>query len=229
MAEVYDCSDSAQMLTGFRAARVALGRGELVVLPTDTVYGVGADAFNPAAVARLIAAKQRTRQNPPPVLFGSLATLHALAASVTEPILKLADQFWPGPLTMVVFAQPSLTWDLGDTHGTVALRMPAHDFTLQLLAETGPLAVSSANLHGEAPGLTAEMAQQQLGERVAVYLEAGQIAGDGIASTIIDVTELQEIGGVAASQNATVRVLRRGAVSAEELAAALPDEIRVVL
>lgn len=215
MAEVFDCSDNSQLLSGTRTARHALGRGELVVLPTDTVYGVAADAFSPEAVQRLLDAKGRSRQSPPPVLIPNSATLAALAAEVTTPLTQLAEAFWPGPLTIITQANPSLSWDLGDTGGTVALRIPNHPLALELLRETGPLAVSSANKNGEPAARTAADAKDMLGDSVAVYLEAGQGDGDGLASTIIDATKLTEEDG-------TLRILRQGAVSREAIAELLP-------
>ena len=148
MSELFDCRDSEQLLPGMRRARQAIARGELIVLPTDTVYGVGADAFSAAAVARLLAAKGRGRQSPPPVLVAGLATMRALVSEVPEPVERLVEAFWPGGLTIVLPAQPSLSWDLGDTGGTVAVRMPADRIALELLEECGPLAVSIANLTG---------------------------------------------------------------------------------
>lgn len=216
MAEVFDCSDSAQLLAAARAARQALGRGELVVLPTDTVYGVAADAFTPDAINRLLEAKGRGRQSPPPVLIANTATLGALAADVSEPVRKLADAFWPGPLTIVLQANPGLDWDLGDTVGTVALRIPDHALTLELLQETGPLAVSSANKTNEAAARSIGEAQDMLGDTVAVYLDAGEVRGDGIASTIIDATRLTNDGG-------SMRVLREGAISRESISDLLPS------
>lgn len=214
MAEVFDCSDSSQLLSGTRTARQALGRGELVVLPTDTVYGVAADAFNPEAVQKLLDAKGRGRQSPPPVLIPNTATLGALAAEVTSSLTALAEAFWPGALTIITTANPSLSWDLGDTGGTVALRIPNQALALELLRETGPLAVSSANTTGEPAARTAAAAQEMLADSVAVYLEAGE-SGGGEASTIIDATALTEEGG-------ELRILRQGAVSREALAEALP-------
>ncbi|NLA65059.1 MAG: threonylcarbamoyl-AMP synthase [Leucobacter sp.] len=216
MAEVFDCSDSTQLLAAARAARHALGRSELVVLPTDTVYGIAADAFTPEAVARLLETKGRGRQAPPPVLVADTATLGALAAELTEPVRKLAEAFWPGPLTIIVQANPSLDWDLGDTGGTVALRIPDHALTLDLLRETGPLAVSSANKTGELPARHIAEAQEMLGDAVAVYLDAGEASGDGTASTIVDATALTNEGG-------TLRVLRDGGVSREALTSLLPQ------
>lgn len=214
-AQVFDCADSAHLLPASRAARGAVSRGELVVLPTDTVYGVGADAFSPEAVQRLLDAKGRTRQSPPPVLIANQATLHALAAEVPEPVTQLADAFWPGPLTMVCIAQPSLNWDLGDTSGTVALRIPDHGLTREILQETGPLAVSSANLHGEPAAQNIADAKRMLGDSVSVYLDDGAVSGDGTPSTILDVTGLD-------SESAQLRVLRLGAISVEQIREVLP-------
>jgi L-threonylcarbamoyladenylate synthase len=216
MSPIFDCRDEAQLLTGMRQARQAIGRGELVVIPTDTVYGVAADAFDAKAVERLLTAKGRGRQSPPPVLVAGLTTLRALVAEVPEPVERLVEAFWPGGLTIVLPAQPSLSWDLGDTRGTVAVRMPAHRIALELLEETGPLAVSSANLTGMAAGITAEDAQSMLQDSVTVYLSDGPSA-TGIASTIIDATSL--VGG----DQPLVRVLREGAVDRARLREVLGD------
>lgn len=217
MAPLYDCRDEAQLLPGMRHARQAIGRGDLVVLPTDTVYGVAADAFNARAVQALLDAKGRGRQSPPPVLVAGITTLRALAAEVPEPVERLVEAFWPGGLTIILPAQPSLSWDLGETNGTVAVRMPDNRLALELLEETGPLAVSSANLTGVAAAVTAADAQSMLGDTVAVYLDGGP-SRTGIASTIIDATAL--VGG---GEDARIRVLREGAVSREALAEILGD------
>lgn len=217
MSSVFDCLDAAQLLPALRQARQAIARGELVVLPTDTVYGVGADAFSPAAVARLLAAKGRGRQSPPPVLVPGLATLRALVAEVPEPVERLVERFWPGGLTIVLPAQPSLTWDLGDTAGTVAVRMPAERIALELLEETGPLAVSSANLTGKPAATTVDDAADMLGDSISVYLDGGA-SPTGVASTIVDATGL-----VGRQEGRLVRVLREGAVSRAELREVLGD------
>jgi len=190
------------------AAALAIRRGGLVVLPTDTVYGVAADAFDPDAVADLLKAKGRGRDMPPPVLISSATTADALALALPGYARTLMEHFWPGPLTLVGKQQPSLQWDLGDTRGTVAMRMPDHPLTLDLLERTGPLAVSSANLTGRPAATDAEQADDMLGEHVSVVIDAGESPGGG-ASTIIDVTGVQG------------RILRRGAISLEELNAAL--------
>jgi len=216
MSSVFDCRDADQLLSALRQARQAIARGELVVLPTDTVYGVGADAFSPAAVARLLAAKGRGRQSPPPVLVPGIPTLRALAAEVPDAVERLVERFWPGGLTIVLPAQPSLTWDLGDTGGTVAVRMPDERIALELLAETGPLAVSSANLTGKPAATAVDDAVDMLGDSISVYLDGGP-SSTGVASTIVDATGL--VGG----QSRPVRVLREGAVSRAALREVLGD------
>lgn len=169
------------------AATLAVRRGELVVLPTDTVYGLGADAFDADAVAALLQAKGRGRDMPPPVLVSAPTTIEALAVGIPAWARALVEEFWPGPLTLVCRQQASLRWDLGDTRGTVAVRMPDHDVALEVLERTGPMAVSSANLTGRPAARDAEEAEDMLGDRVAVVLDAGPAPG-GEASTILDAT-----------------------------------------
>ncbi|WP_136055013.1 L-threonylcarbamoyladenylate synthase [Microbacterium sp. K24] len=219
MSTIFDCRDEAQLLAGMRNARQAIGRGELIVMPTDTVYGVAADAFSPTAVQRLLDAKGRGRDQPPPVLIGSKDTLAALAESVPEPVQRLVDAFWPGGLTIVLPAQPSLVWDLGETLGTVAVRMPEGHVALELLAETGPLAVSSANLTGRDAAISALDAEKMLGDSVAVYLADG-MSKNGIASTIVDATSLVRRGD---EEPGLVRILRYGVVTREQLHEVLGD------
>ena len=209
MATIHDCSNPDELLTGMRLARVAIGRGELVVLPTDTVYGLAADAFNPAAVQRLLDAKGRTRQSPPPVLIPGIPTLDALASEVPDQVRALVSAFWPGGLTVILPARESLQWDLGETGGTVALRMPDNRIALELLSETGPLAVSSANLTGQPAAMTAEAAHEMLGDSVAVYLDGG--AGGAAGSTIIDATGLLRDGG-------ELKIVRHGVISDDAIA-----------
>lgn len=216
MSPVFDCRDQAELLPGMRQARQAIGRGELIVLPTDTVYGIAADAFSASAVSRLLAAKGRGRQSPPPVLVAGLNTMRALVADVPEPIERLVEAFWPGGLTIVLPAQPSLSWDLGDTHGTVAVRMPADPIALELLEECGPLAVSSANLTGKAAAIEIDAAVDMLGDAVAVYLDGGT-SPTGVASTIIDAT------GLVGADRRPVRVLRDGVVDRAALRSILGD------
>jgi L-threonylcarbamoyladenylate synthase len=208
---LYDTSVPDDLLTGMRSARVAIGRGELVVIPTDTVYGVAADAFAPAAVQRLLEAKGRDRTAPPPVLVPGIPTLDALTEFVPDEVRALVAKFWPGGLTVVLRARPMLDWDLGETRGTVAVRMPDQRIALELLAETGPLAVSSANRTGEPAAMTAAEAEAALGDSVAVYLEAGPVGTaypDAVVctgSTIVDATALEHPDG-------KLRILRHGVI-----------------
>jgi tRNA threonylcarbamoyl adenosine modification protein (Sua5/YciO/YrdC/YwlC family) len=185
-----------------------LKSGRLVVLPTDTLYGIGADAFDSTAVSALLSAKRRGREMPVPVLVGSWHTIDGLVYSVRPEARELIRAFWPGGLSLVVQQAPSLSWDLGDTRGTVMVRMPLHPVALELLREVGPLAVSSANVSGSAPATTAEEARAQLGEHVSVYLDGG-LAQHAVASTIVDMTGDRP------------RVLRAGAVSVGAIAEVL--------
>ncbi|MEV1170588.1 L-threonylcarbamoyladenylate synthase [Nonomuraea sp. NPDC049784] len=204
MGRRFDCSDLEQRTEGLTEAAAAVRRGDLVVLPTDTVYGIGADAFTPSAVTALLDAKGRGREMPPPVLVGTVRAATALIDDLGPYGQDLIDAFWPGPLTLVCKANRALSWDLGETKGTVAVRMPLHPVALDLLKETGPMAVSSANRSGAPAATTAEEAEEQLGESVAVYLDAGKTT-DNTPSTIIDLT------------TAVPRLLRRGAIPVEKL------------
>ncbi|BDZ53625.1 L-threonylcarbamoyladenylate synthase [Agromyces marinus] len=227
MTLIHDCSVESDLLAGMRLARRAIGSGELVVIPTDTVYGVAADAFSPAAVQRLLDAKGRERTSPPPVLVPGIPTLDALASEVPDAVRALVAEFWPGGLTVILRAQPSLQWDLGETRGTVALRMPDQRIALELLSETGPLAVSSANLSGMPSATTAQDAADMLGDRVAVYLDGGAAgtAYDAIgerpgdtSSTIVDATGLGPDG------TGALRIVRAGVISRERIAAVVGEE-----
>jgi L-threonylcarbamoyladenylate synthase len=202
--KTFDCADASARAEGIAAAALALRTGQLVVLPTDTVYGVGADAFHSAGVASLLMAKGRGRDMPPPVLVGTVRAATALIEDLGPYGKDLIDEFWPGGLTIVCRASRTLNWDLGDTRGTVAVRMPLHAVALDLLKETGPLAVSSANRTGMPSATTAADAEEQLGDAVSVYLDGGPCAAD-VPSTIVDLT-----GGVP-------RLLRAGAVSVGRL------------
>lgn len=204
VSERYPTSTPEEREEAVEAASLAVQRGDLVVIPTDTVYGVGADAFDPAAVRGLLAAKGRGRDMPPPVLVSAATTLDALATRVPAYARALVEAFWPGPLTLVCHQQTSLQWDLGDTRGTVAVRMPDHEIALEVLERTGPLAVSSANRTGMPAATDADQAEEMLGDAVAVVVDGGEAPG-GEASTIIDCTGPQG------------RVLRRGALSVAQL------------
>src|ERR1700750_2485829 len=206
MSKRYDCRDPQERLAGIEAAVTAARAGELIVRPTDTVYGIGADAFIPAAVTTMLAAKGRGRNMPPPVLVGTARAAAALVDDLGAFGQDLIDEFWPGALTLVFRASPTLLWDLGDTKGTVALRMPLHAVALDVLKQTGPLAVYSDNPHGQPSAVSADEAEQQLGEAVSIYLDGGPCA-DNIPSTILDLT------------GPSRKVRRSGAISVDRLRA----------
>lgn len=193
------------------AASIIRG-GRLAVLPTDTVYGIGAIAADPVAVSAVLAAKGRGRHMPPPVLVPSVDSIDELAVNVPEAAYRLARRFWPGALTLILEARPDLGWDLGDTHGTIAVRMPDHPATLAVLTATGPMAVTSANKTGTPPARTCREAQDYFGSDVDVYLDGGS-SSQGVASTILNCT-----GG-------ELRVIRQGVLSLEELSAAAEHPI----
>jgi L-threonylcarbamoyladenylate synthase len=212
----YNCTNDEQRAQGLAHAQNAIAAKQVVVLPTDTVYGIAADAFSPQAVATLLAAKGRGRNMPPPVLIPRIGTMEGLATDIPDDARKLAEKYWPGPLTLIFHAQPSLTWDLGDTVGTVALRVPDEQLALDLLTLTGPLAVSSANRTGQTAAQTASEAREQLAESVEVYLEAGfrPLEGtDPVPSTIVDATGLR------------LRVVREGAISLAEIQRMVPSAL----
>jgi tRNA threonylcarbamoyl adenosine modification protein (Sua5/YciO/YrdC/YwlC family) len=210
MSRVYDCTNPEEREVGLEEAAAAIRSGELVVLPTDTVYGVAADAFLPAAIEALLAAKGRDRSMPVPVLVSSTAMLEALVDNMPDTAGALTQQFWPGALTLVVRHTAHLVWDLGDSRGTVAVRMPADELAQDLISRTGPLAVSSANRTGHDAATTAMEARLQLGAAVSVYLDGGS-SGSSVASTIIDMTGEHP------------RVLRAGALDLDRLREVVPD------
>jgi L-threonylcarbamoyladenylate synthase len=207
---LYDCRTMADRDRGIAAAVDAAKSGELVVFPTDTVYGIGADAFTPHAVRALHSARGMDQQVAPPVLVGSRHTLDGLVYSLPKAARELADAFWPGALTLLVEHSPSLQWDLGETDGVVAVRMPLHPVALEVLREIGPMAVTTANKVGSAAPVTAEEAREQLEYSVRVYLEAGA-AADPAPSTIVDLT------------GDLPKVVRNGAIPLEKLRDVVPD------
>ncbi len=210
MSLEFDMADPAARPRGLDAAASAARRGDLVVLPTDTVYGLATDAFNPRGVAAIRSAKGRGRDLPLQVLVGSPDTVEGLGYGLTKAARDLVQGFWPGGLTLVVRQQPTLAWDLGDSSGTVALRMPLHPVAIELLRITGPLAVTSANTAGGTPAASLPEAREQLGERVAIYLDGGPSL-DAVPSTVVDVS-----GHVP-------RLLRPGAVDLDTLRTVCPE------
>jgi tRNA threonylcarbamoyl adenosine modification protein (Sua5/YciO/YrdC/YwlC family) len=210
---VYDCGRPQDREDGLAAAASAVRAGRLVVIPTDTVYGIGADAFSASAIRALLAAKNRGPDMPVGVLVGSWSTIDGLVLSVPRPARLLIEAFWPGDVSIVLPHAPSLAWDLGNTSGTVMLRMPLHPVAIELLREVGPMAVSSANVSGQPPASTAEGARDQLGESVSIYLDGGP-SGDPVPSTVVDLSGDEPV------------VLREGAVPTAAISEALGEEVR---
>lgn len=195
-AEIVRVEDPDERATGIVKARDVVASGRCIVMPTDTVYGIACDAFSPDAVATLLSTKGRGRHMPPPVLVGSFADVERLVSVIPEGARAIMEAFWPGGVTIIFEANPDVDWDLGDTSGTVAIRMPDHPMALELLGATGPLAVSSANRTGELPALDAHEAFAQFGDDVPLYVDAGRVGslysgGSGNpGSTIVDATGL---------------------------------------
>jgi L-threonylcarbamoyladenylate synthase len=208
MSAVYDCSRAESRAEGLAAAAGAVRSSGLVVLPTDTVYGVGADAFDSDAVRALLRAKRRGPDLPVGVLVGSWSTIDGLVLGVPAQAKSLIEAFWPGDLSIVLPHAPSLQWDLGVTRGTVMLRMPLHPVALELLRDVGPMAVSSANISGRGPAATIDEAREQFGASVSVYLDGGP-SGDPVPSTIVDLTGGEPV------------LLREGSVRAEAVSEVL--------
>lgn len=193
----------------------AIRTGKSVVVPTDTVYGIACDPSSPGAVRELFEIKKRVRSKPSPVLLGRHDSLASIVDVVPDTVWSIVRNFWPGAVTLVFKALPELSWDLGESQGTVALRMPDHKITLEILRETGPLAVSSANLSGKPAASSMGEAFDQFGEKVEMYVDAGPV-GRGLnsrakskGSTIVDVT------GV--SSGGFFEVLREGDVSWQKI------------
>lgn len=192
-------------------ATKAIKQGRCIVLPTDTVYGIGADAFSASAVQRLLNAKHRGRDMPPPVLIAEPETLPAMVQNVPKAAKKLVKHYWPGALTVVLKVATDLRMDLGRTHGTIAVRVPDSDDARDLLRITGPLAVSSANVSGQPSATNVEDAMRQLGDSVAVYLDGGPTPGP-VPSTIVNFVD-----------NPEGELIRLGAISVDQLRKYAPN------
>ncbi len=189
------------------AAAAALRAGALVALPTDTVYGLGASIAHPASVRKLFALKGRPEGVPLPVVVASVAEARALCPAWPELAERLAGEFWPGALTLAVAAAPGLAALVGSGSGLVGLRVPDHAVLRAVLADVGPVALTSANRHGEPPCATADEVDAAFaGPELAGVLDAGRC--DGEVSTVVEV-------------DAGWRVVREGAIGAAALAAAL--------
>lgn len=192
--QIVSALDGSLTSRDLEALNAAVKREELAVIPTDTVYGIASVPFAPAAVERLQSAKGRGEDFPPPVLISGTEELERLMAkpgsmgmslSAFGAAKRLARAFWPGALTMIVKADSSLGWNLGATHGTIALRQPNHPVALEILRHTGPLAVTSANKHTQPPATNIDAAKAYFWDKVAVYVDAGE-SPSGRPSTIVN-------------------------------------------
>jgi L-threonylcarbamoyladenylate synthase len=186
--------------------------GRIVVLPTDTVYALVADAFQEDATQRVFEVKQRDRAVPLGVVVRSPRQVNGLVTDVPECAERLMASYWPGPLTLVFNDSVGLSWDLGDTLGTVAVRLPSDDLLLEICAEVGPLACTAARTHGGEMPYTVEEAQRQLGDQVAIYVDGGR--RDGQVSTVVDVTR------------GTAEVLRSGAIPDRHIEQVATGQVR---
>jgi L-threonylcarbamoyladenylate synthase len=213
VGEVLDATGDGRDAAVQRAVD-ALRAGELVVLPTDTVYGLAADAFSLEGTARLFRVKGADRGAPLTVFVRSPKQLAGLTSATGEVADRLVAAYWPGPLTLVLPAEPNLRWDLGATEGTVAVRMPLDDVALAVVRAVGPVAVTSANVAGQHPPPPAAAAVADLlgGDDVACYLDDGPRAADA-PSTIVDLTRREPV------------VLRAGALPTDEVLAVARGEV----
>jgi L-threonylcarbamoyladenylate synthase len=194
------------------AAAGALRAGELVVFPTDTVYGLGCDAFNRDATAKIFDVKQRPRSLPLPVLVSRPRQAWALCAEVPPQALELAGAFWPGALTIVLPQTPDLSWDLGESRGTIAVRIPANEDLVSLLEIVGPVAMTSANISNEPTPADVAGVADRLGEGVGLYVDGGPAQADA-GSTIVDLSRR------------TPRLIREGLIARSQIELVLGEKV----
>lgn len=210
MTQRIACADGAHRDRAVAAALAAVRRGDLVLVPTESVYALATDAFSRRGVAALREAKGYDAEVPLPVMVGARSTVAGIAARISDEARALMDAFWPGPLTLLMNPQTTLAWDLpGDA--PLAVRMPLHPVALALLDRSGPLVVTTANQPGLPAPVDVDDALEQVGENVALALDAGDLSdGSTLPSTVVDVT------------GATPRVVRIGEVSVERLRRVCP-------
>jgi L-threonylcarbamoyladenylate synthase len=204
-AEVLPISDRAAV----QAARRIIAAGGVIAFPTDTVYGIGCSAVRPHAIRSLYLIKQRDTSKGIPILIADLQDLEQIAGKISPAAVRLAEAFWPGPLTMVLPAHPDLPAEISPTP-TVGVRIPDDPHTRQLLQETGPLAATSANLSGEESATSADQVRRKIGTRLDLILDGGP-SPVGVASTVINLTSGQP------------ELLREGPISLQQIQALLRD------
>ena len=209
-----DCSDRNGRGRSISTAASAARRGDVVLVPTESSYGLATDAFSVRGVRSIRWAKGQMSQVPLPVLVPSVMTVGGIAAGMSNEARVLMTAFWPGALTLLMRAQPTLAWDL-PTDAPLAVRMPLNPVLLELLDKTGPLVVTAANGAGLPAPLTVDEAIGQLGEAWVVALDAGPIL-PAEPSTIVDVT------------GEGVVIMRHGGVSTELLREICPELVDAV-
>ena len=206
---IFSCDDPKQREGGVQAAVKAVRAGELILLPTDTIYGIGADPFNTGAVESLRSVKGMAPSIPLPILVGNWNAFEAVVQGVDAPVRTLIEAFWPGPLTLVTRQTETLSWNIGGSASIVQVRMPDHAVALDVLNESGPIAVSGATRTRLGPIATVAEAEEQFGELVSVYLDDGRLGHS--VSTIVDCT------------GSVMRVRRKGSISIDELQQVVPS------
>lgn len=210
MTQQISCADGAVRDRAVSAALAAVRRGDLVIVPTESVYALATDAFSARGMAALREAKGYTAAAPIPVMVGARSTVPGIAARIPDAAQALMEAFWPGPLTLLLTPQPTLAWDL-PRDAPLAVRMPLHPVLLALLARSGPLAVTTANQRGLPAPVDMDDAVLQMGSAAALALDAGHLGPDsGHASTIVDVT------------GAEPRIVRPGAIDEDRLRRVVP-------
>ncbi|MCF8558130.1 MAG: threonylcarbamoyl-AMP synthase [Candidatus Nanopelagicales bacterium] len=195
MTQRIDCADGERRAQAVASAFAAVRRGDLVMIPTESVYALATDAFSMRGVAALREAKGYDADVPLPIMVGSRSTIAGIASRVSDDARSLMEAFWPGPLTLLLTPQPTLAWDHPEG-APLTVRMPMHPVALALLAATGPLVVTSANLPGLSAPTTVDDALSQVGDAAALALDAGPLALDptplmgnvGLPSSVVDTT-----------------------------------------
>ena len=184
-----------------------LQKGGLAAFPTDTVYGLGALAFDGKAVESIYLAKDRPIEKAIPILIGDIADLEKVSNDITDVVRRLTSQFWPGPLTIIIPKKPTLPESVSATD-TVGVRIPDHPVARALLRSTGPMAVTSANISGQPSPSDAQEVFEQLNGRIELIIDGGKTSG-GVPSTLVDCTSDE------------IRVLREGPISLEQILSAI--------
>lgn len=208
----FDCTDNAERARGITAAVAGIKRGELVILPTESVYAVATDGFSARGARAVRAAKGQSSVTPLPIMIASVTTIPGIAFNPSTAAMDLMHGFWPGALTILVTPQPSLAWD-HPAGAPLAVRIPLHPLTLEILRATGPMIVTGANSAGRAAALTADEALASLGESASICLDAGPLGVDpslALPSTVVDATGEVPV------------LLREGAVTLEQLRSVVP-------